>query len=390
MLVTAELAASSAMLRRAADTVRSRIDDTALTRLALSDAGLAGHAADAGLDKLAELGRAFRAPAEKMEEIAAILEQTSAAQHALDLAKEALLKAVVPGQLRAYQEALLAGLSLMEKHLDQACSAAVANACMLAHEQNVDRLVFHPDEPLSKISSRHLDTAPASVSEIVGDSDGVVLEGGPDGYTIMIGVDYDDNGEPIPPESVTTLVSGVGSGHPDKFAVAVEEAQAVASATGGAVVVWQGYSPPPTLLEGMSRSAASAGADDLASFQFAMEERFPDARKVVVGHSYGSVVAARAAEEHGIFADELYLVGSPGVSASHVSDLTLYGDEPKITVADSPTDPILLLRTPLSALHGNDPGSTYFGAERVPGIRGGHTDYFEDEAMLRALGEAAR
>ena len=390
MLVTSELSASADALRRAAGTVRSRIDDTAATRTSISNAGLAGEAADAGLDKLADLGRALSNPADTMEKIAEILEEAAVAQHMVDVSKESLAAAFVPVHLRVAHESTLAALSVLERLLDKSCSASISQECKLEHEQDLDRLVFHPDEPLSQISARLLETAPASVQDVVADADGIVLEGGPDGYSVMIGVEYDENGEPIPPQSVTTVVSGVGSGEPEKFALAMEEAQAVAEATGGAVVVWQGYSAPPTLIEGMSRIPASAGADDLAAFQYAMEERFPDSRKIVVGHSYGSVVAARAAEEYGLFADELYIVGTPGVSASHVDDLTLFTDDPKVTVADSPTDPILLLRSPFSALHGTNPGTARFGAERVLGIRGGHTDYYEDEAFLRALGESAR
>lgn len=390
MLVAAELTASAASLRQASTAVRSRIDDTARTRSSISDAGLAGPSADAGLDMLASLGRALGVPADTMDELAVILEQASAAQLVLDSAKETVTAAMMPPGLRLAHQAILAGLSRLEHMLDQACAAAVADACRLAHEQDLDRLVFHPQEPLAQISAERLESAPASVREIVDTSGGVVLEGGPDGYTVMIGAERDASGEPIPPQSITTMVSGVGSGQPEKFAVAVKEAQSVAAATGGAVVVWQGYSPPPNVPAGMSRDSAAAGADDLAAFQMALDERFPAAQKVVVGHSYGSVVAARAAEEHGLFADQLFLVGSPGVSASHASDLTLYSENPKVNVADSPGDPIRMLRSPLAALHGHDPATARFGAESVPGIRGGHTDYFSDEAMLRALAQAAR
>lgn len=390
MLVATELTASAASLRRASITVRSRIDDTALTRSAISAAGLAGHSADSGLDMLASLGRALGVPADTMEELAGILEEASAAQVVLDGAKEAVTAAMMAPGMRLAHQAVLASLSMMEHTLDQACAAAVANACHLAHEQNLDRLVFHAGEPLAQISADRLASAPASVREIVDTSGGIVLEGGPDGYTIMVGAELDASGEPIPPQSVTTMVSGVGSGHPDKLPVAIKEAQSVAAATGGAVVVWQGYSPPPNVPAGMARHSAAAGADDLAAFQMALDERFPEAQKVVVGHSYGSVVAARAAEEHGLFADELFLVGSPGVSASHANELTLFSENPKVTAADSPGDPIRLLRAPLASLHGHDPGAGRFGAESVPGIRGGHTDYFSDEAMLRALADAAQ
>ena len=191
MLVTSELSASADALRRAAGTVRSRIDDTAATRTSISNAGLAGEAADAGLDKLADLGRALSNPAETMEKIAEILEEAAVAQHMVDVSKESLAAAFVPVHLRVAHESTLAALSVLERLLDKSCSASISQECKLEHEQDLDRLVFHPDEPLSQISARLLETAPASVQDVVADADGIVLEGGPDGYSVMIGVEYD-------------------------------------------------------------------------------------------------------------------------------------------------------------------------------------------------------
>ncbi len=396
MLVTTELTLAAGSLRQASGTVRTRIDDTATTRSSISLTGFAGPAADAGLDRLADLARDFTQPAAVMESVAGILENTAAAQQALDAAKQALLAMAVPVPLRAVHTSALAALSMLGLVLDQACAAAIDNACRAEHEQDLERLAFYPETPLSSIHTDRLTTAPASVRETVEAADGIVLEGGPDGYTVMVGASLGPDGEPIPPTSVTTMVAGVGSGDPAKFAGAVEQARTIAATTGGAVVVWQGYSPPPNVPAGFNRAAAAAGADDLATFQYALQERFPESKKLVVGHSYGSVVAARAAEEYGLFADQLYLVGSPGVGADSAEDLTLYSSQspgvgqPEVTVADASSDPIRLLRSPLAAIHGTDPGSARFGAEKVPGIRGGHTDYFRDEAMLRSLAESAK
>ena len=94
MLVATELSASAEALRRAAGSVRKRIDDTADTRISISNAGLAGEAADAGLDTLAGLGRALANPADTMENIADILDETAAAQLFLDLMKDALINTI--------------------------------------------------------------------------------------------------------------------------------------------------------------------------------------------------------------------------------------------------------------------------------------------------------
>ena len=186
MLVTTELTLAAGSLRRASGTVRTRIDDTATTRSSISLTGFAGPAADAGLDRLADLARGFTQPAAVMESVAGILENTAAAQQALDAARQALLAMAVPVPLRAVHTSALAALSMLGLVLDQACAAAIDNACRAEHEQDLERLAFYPETPLSSIHTDRLATAPASVRETVEAADGIVLEGGPDGYTVMV------------------------------------------------------------------------------------------------------------------------------------------------------------------------------------------------------------
>ena len=394
MLVTSELTAAASSLRSARTSALSRIDDTAHHLTSLSSTGFAGPAADAGLGRLVDLGRAFDGPADQMNTVAGILEDAATAQAALDLANEALRTAIVPPPAMAAHRAAVVSLALAARMLDQACASAISGACFLEHEADLDRLAFHPGESLNDISARNMGTAPASVRDAIEDADGLLLEAGPGGYTVMVGPrgDVGDGGagDLIDPSSVTTMVSGVSSGTPAKLPRAIEEAQNVADATGGAVIVWQGYAPPPDVPSGIDPSAARAGADDLAMFQMAIDERFPDAHKIVIGHSYGSVVATRAAMDHGLFADDLVLAGSPGVPARNANELTLVGDNPQVTVVDSPTDPIRALRGPFGAVHGYNPSSPIFGADQLNGVRGSHTDYFTDAEMLEGLGRMAR
>ena len=49
------------------------------------------------------------------------------------------------------------------------------------------------------------------------------------------------------------------------------------------------------------------------------------AHQTVLAHSYGTVVAGIAAKEHGLNADDLILVASPGIPVDHVTDLHLDG-----------------------------------------------------------------
>lgn len=383
MLVAAELTAAAAALRAARVQLSSRIDATAHHSSTLSASGFAGDAAEAGLNRLTRLGGSLSEPAGRLAAAAGILEEAAAAQAALDRAREALMAVAVPPAARAAHQSAVLGMALAATLLDHACASALTQACLLEHEADVDRLAFHPDEPLESIHARHMATAPAAVQSAVADADGLILEAGPDGYTVMVG-------PTAAPDSITTMVAGVSSGDPAKLPGAIAQARTVADATGGAVIVWQGYKPPPNVPAGADPAAARAGADDLALFQMALDERFPGAKKMVIAHSYGTVVATRAAMEHGLFTDELVLAGSPGVPARSVDDLTLVGDNPRVTVVDSASDPIRALRGPFAAVHGYNPASPMFGATHLHGVEGGHTDYFTDAGMLEGLGRLAR
>ena len=191
------------------------------------------------------------------------------------------------------------------------------------------------------------------------------------------------------PARVITMVAGATTGKPSQLAGELEKAKFLSEQTGAAVVVWQGYAPPPLLTDAVSPHRAEAGADDLAMFQAALEERYPDAQKTVIAHSYGTLLATKAAHKHGLLVDDLWILGSAGVAGSHASELTLAGPDATVHVVDSPTDPILLLRSGPSAALGASPSYAGWGAERVPGVRGGHSDYFTDPALVSALQQRA-
>ena len=185
------------------------------------------------------------------------------------------------------------------------------------------------------------------------------------------------------------MVAGATTGAPAKLEGELAKASRLAQQTGAAVVVWQGYAPPRSVPRAVSPLRASAGADDLAMFQAALEERFPDAQKTVVSHSYGTLLATTAARDHGLIADDLWVLGSAGVAGEHVSELTLADEHATVHVVDSPQDPILLLRSGPSAVLGASPSYVGWGAQRVEGVRGGHSDYFTDPAFVSALQQRA-
>ncbi|MEZ5320678.1 MAG: alpha/beta fold hydrolase [Microthrixaceae bacterium] len=94
-----------------------------------------------------------------------------------------------------------------------------------------------------------------------------------------------------------------------------------------AVVMWLGYDAPTSLTDPghldqvLSDRRARTGATEMRRFLASMPIR-TDAAVTLVGHSYGSLVAARAAHRSPSV-DRVVVVGSPGVGADTVDELDL-------------------------------------------------------------------
>lgn len=183
-----------------------------------------------------------------------------------------------------------------------------------------------------------------------------------------------------------------------------------------AVIAWLGYDTPGGGLLGESPldpaaltvQSAVAGAAELRKFVDWLTATFPDALVSVLGHSYGSVVAATAAVD-GLAVDHLFLLGSPGVplqsaaaaklrpgatvwastaAGDPIDDLAAFAvlsDHP-----DHPDDPD---GNRHALFHGVNPVHTDFGATLVPPFASrGHSAYFTvaGAAALRAAMRDAR
>ncbi|EIC67136.1 alpha/beta hydrolase [Mycobacteroides abscessus subsp. abscessus] len=144
-----------------------------------------------------------------------------------------------------------------------------------------------------------------------------------------------------------------------------------------AVVDWQNYHAPQSLLPGAARdSFAEAGAPRLRDFLERLDHtsQIPEQRRTVIGHSYGAVVVGEAAQGTGLNAHSLVTLGGAGMHARTVEDLILQGIplEPgsaPVWALIHPNDPIRLLevtdRTPIG--HGRMTHEPDFGAhpERI-------------------------
>ena len=161
---------------------------------------------------------------------------------------------------------------------------------------------------------------------------------------------------------------------------------------GLAVVAWLGYDTP-RVSQVASTQLALTGADRLTSFIGSLRITAPHADVTVVGHSYGTLVAAEAAR-HGMVADRLIFVGSPGVEAARATDLLPAGQVWAARARDDPIQAVFateeisrwMLGGPVGLLtlrklrvdrFGPDPTGRSFGARRfsVAGSQG-HSDYF--------------
>lgn len=213
--------------------------------------------------------------------------------------------------------------------------------------------------------------------------DARLLEAGQGQFAIMFGAEatQDTNGAPttasaLNPEVITTMISGKGSGDPHTWAGDAERAANMARYTGQPVVYWAGYDPPDTYIEAMNPEFAEVGAVQLQKFLQETSERFPDAKQLVIAHSYGSTTAGLAAQlEGGLAADTMILVASPGVHADRVDQLQLKSPDSKVVVVTNEDD-LIPAGYPFHGGIFDD-----FGAERWE-LPGGHSSAFSDDTFI--------
>ncbi len=179
---------------------------------------------------------------------------------------------------------------------------------------------------------------------------------------------------------LAVLVPGMGSGAVRGIGVTVERAEQLRVQSGRetaeptAVVAWVGYAAPGLREVPFATRARAGGrllAADLTAVDAARAADGGDpAHVTVVGHSYGSTVAGAATRVRHHLADDLVLLGSPGVLAGSAADLGLPAG--RVYVGEAPLDPVADL-----GAFGPDPGDRGFGATRMradPGPGGSWLD----------------
>lgn len=153
-----------------------------------------------------------------------------------------------------------------------------------------------------------------------------------------------------------------------------------------AVVAWTGYAAPGWAQVPFTGRAFAGGRSLAEDVHALVAGRTADGgdppHLTVVGHSYGSTVVGAAATTQSLPADDLVLLGSPGVLADDVRGLGRGRDH--VFVGEATFDPVADL-----GAFGADPGAPEFGATRIradpaPGsgwedrLSGGdHSRYFD-------------
>lgn len=365
-LTALRLRAAAAGLRAAAADARATGRDWAAEESALAVDVAGGPAA--GVARLAETSPPWAETAAQMTAVASALD-VSASLH------ERLIG----------WEGPLAGLAdAFGAVLDRRCAEEVTALCAPPAAPPGRRLGDLDDLSPDAVHELQLTENP-ELAPLFDGSGARLLEAGPDGIVAVVG-DLDDA------DTTLTFVAGVGSSKPESWPGYLSRARELNQATGAATVMWLGYRAPSTLTGAVAREPAVNGAADLRTFQASLTARNPGQRRVVLGHSYGSVVAARAARDDRapLEADDLVLVGSPGVDAENAGELSLAGAG-GVHAITSASDPIGLTVDARDGVHGRDPTSPGFGARAWHTGRGvDHGGYWADPVTLAALAAITR
>jgi hypothetical protein len=158
------------------------------------------------------------------------------------------------------------------------------------------------------------------------------------GQAYLLGLSTDGSGraivalgDPDTADNVVTSVPGLG-GRLDHVADELaridnlnDAAWRAAPDRSTSVVAWLGYDAPDTLLQAAGKGRATGAEPALHRFQAGLRATHQGARShnTVVGLSYGSTVVGMTGHALGLDADDVVLIGSPGVGVDHAGDLGL-------------------------------------------------------------------
>lgn len=143
-----------------------------------------------------------------------------------------------------------------------------------------------------------------------------------------------------------------------------------------AVVSWLGYDAPEADGSVATPGRANDRAEDLRNFTHGMRESHQGERNhmTVLGHSYGStMVGAAASGDGGLDADDIVVVGSPGMTVDHAQDLNI--DPDHVWAGWAPDDVVSTVFSDKSL--GENPAEEGFGGKVIEVDTEGHSGYWD-------------
>lgn len=303
-------------------------------------------------------------------------------------------------------------------------------------DRDLDRLTAKVDagEDLTEAEQRLLDRARAAqtsldipttsgLPDLDGDGVGdpvdvnlIVYQPGAFGGDGAVAVGY---GDPDTADNTAVIVPGItndGTTIPGnaKDAYTLYQ-QAILNGESAATIAWMGYDAPSWNPENaldwpgdgldmgsvVREDKAIEGGAGLADFVDGLRATDEGDRShlSVIGHSYGSTTAAHGAHDHGLDADSLTLIGSPGAGGDDVNSVGDLGmPEGKVYVGAADNDFVTWLGRDGDLGMGKDPAQADFGATVFPVAPGeefhadslgqgveNHTSYFNPETNQQSL-----
>lgn len=303
-------------------------------------------------------------------------------------------------------------------------------------DRDLDNLTAKQEagEELTRAEQRLLDRARAAedslaVPDTTGlpdlDGDGVadpvdvnllVYQPGAFGGDGAVAVSY---GDPDTADNTAVIVPGItndgtniaGQGR-DAYTLYLE---AIRNGESAATIAWMGYDAPSWNPEdaldwpGDGIDMGSVVREDKAAAGGALLADFVDGLRAtdegdrshlsVIGHSYGTTTAAHGAHDHGLDADSLTLIGSPGAGGDDVDSVRDLGmPEGRVYVGSADNDFVTWLGRDGDLGMGRDPAQEDFGATVFPVAPGeefhtdtigqgieNHTSYFNPETNRESL-----
>ncbi|CAL9536984.1 hypothetical protein SUDANB106_04175 [Streptomyces sp. enrichment culture] len=243
----------------------------------------------------------------------------------------------------------------------------------------------------------HLEGSLKGMQAIQDRFDATGEEGLPDAYLLGFSPEGNGrsiiaNGNPDTADRVAVYVPGTTSnlgsigGDINRMTSLWRESQAMAQGQNISTITWLGYDAPQSIVKDAPMSHyADDGAPALNRFLDGLEtsnSTESGGHRTAIGHSYGTTLIGSAARQGGLNADDVVLVGSPGVQVGHARDL----DAPPGHVWNEEADGDVVPDIGRYGHGGSQwtigggtfiiPSDELFGANRMSTDTTGHSDYW--------------